>query len=138
MNFIKVESKNISLLKKFVSNLGSSSKSFRYFESRNLDSCLLDHQKTILLIDKENPIGYGHLDRDSSDKKLWLGIALSEEFCGKGLGKKIMKELLHDLKEEVYLSVDSNNFAGQKLYTNFGFEILESKSNIIYMKRKNV
>ena len=138
MDFVNIDLSNISILKKFIKKLGSSSKTFRYFDSRDIESCLLDHQKTVLLIEKGNPIGYGHLDRDPSDKKLWLGIALSEEFCGKGLGKKIMKKLLEDSSEDIYLSVDAANIAGQKLYLKFGFEILKSNSSIVYMKKAYV
>ncbi len=138
MHFIDIDLSNISILKHFISNLGSSCETFRYFESRNIESCLLDHQKTVILIDNTNPIGYGHLDRDPNDKKLWLGIALSEKFCGKGLGKKIMEKLLEASSEDIYLSVDADNIAGQKLYLKFGFEILKSNLNIIYMKKSHV
>lgn len=88
-------------------------------------------------MDDGKPIGYGHLDKDPSDKKTWLGIALCEKSCGKGLGKKIMEKLLDNHPEDIYLSVDSLNIAGQKLYSKFGFEIIKSKSNIIYMKKSN-
>lgn len=138
MHSVGVNFENISLLRSFISKLGSSSRTFRYFESRDLESCLLNHKKTILLIDGDEPIGYGHLDKDPSDKKTWLGIALREQSCGKGLGKKIMEKLLENCSEDIYLSVDSLNVAGQKLYSKFGFEIIKCKSNIIYMIKRHV
>jgi len=135
MNFTHVDTRDTSLLKILISKLGASSNTFRYFESRDLDSCLPNHEKTILLVDHSKPIGYGHLDRDRSDKKIWLGIALLKDFTGKGFGKKIMRELLEDSSEDIYLSVDTANIAGQKLYLKFGFEIIKSNSIIIYMKK---
>lgn len=138
MNFVNIDSENIHLLKDFISNLGASSNTFRYFESRDLEGCLLNHKKTIILINNSKPIGYGHLDKDPTDQKTWLGIALREEFCGLGLGKKIMQNLLNDSLEDIYLSVDCKNIAGQKLYSKFGFEIIKSEANIIYMKKPHV
>lgn len=127
----------LNSLKIFTKTLGSSVNTFRYFESRKLEDALKNHTKTLLLVDKKNIIGYGHLDKDPNDLKIWLGICIKEAFCGQGLGKHLIQCLLKDQDEDIYLSVDSSNIAGQKLYLKFGFEILKSNSNIIYMKKSH-
>lgn len=137
-SFVKINKYNLDLLKDFINSMGSSKKTFRYFDSRDAEICISNHKKSILLIQGKNPIGYGHLDRDKGDEKLWLGICLSEKYCGQGLGKNIMLELLKHNKEDIYLSVDSGNIAGQKLYSKFGFKITSSKASIVYMKKSYV
>lgn len=48
--------------------------SFRYYNKRSISSCLEKHCKTIIVKDKNIPIGYGHLEYE--DNKLWLGIVV--------------------------------------------------------------
>jgi len=131
--FINIDISNFNLLSRFIGTIGSSGKSFRYFESRDMYSCIDNHEKTILLIKNKEPIGYGHLDRDTSDKKLWLGICLIEGFTGKGYGKLIMQELLKNQSEDIYLSVDKSNKAGYNLYEKFGFKLDRSTDKIHFM-----
>jgi len=133
--FINIDISNFNLLSRFIGTIGSSGKSFRYFESRDMYSCIDNHEKTILLIKDKEPIGYGHLDRDTSDKKLWLGICLIEGFTGKGYGKLIMQELLKNQSENIYLSVDKSNKAGYNLYEKFGFKLDRSTDKIHFMTK---
>jgi len=89
------------------------------------------------VINKEEIIGYAHLDKDPEDLKLWLGICINENFCGQGLGKILMNSLLEDQNEDIYLSVDSINTRGIKLYQKYGFQTTKSSPSVTYMK-KNV
>lgn len=134
--FIPISISNFHLLSRFIGSIGSSGNTFRYFESRDMYSCIDNHEKTILLINNEKPIGYGHLDRDSSDGKLWLGICLIEGFTGKGYGKLIMHELLKNQSENIYLSVDKPNKAGYNLYKKSGFSLESSTDKMHFMVKE--
>lgn len=122
-------------LKIFTKTLGSSVNTFRYFKSRKLEDALKNHTKTLLLVDKKNIIGYGHLDKDPNDLKLWLGICIKQDFCGQGLGKHLIECLLKDQDEDIYLSVDSHNNPGIALYKRHGFSVIKSSKGIIYMRK---
>lgn len=122
-------------LKIFTKTLGSSVNTFRYFKSRKLEDALKNHTKTLLLVDKKNIIGYGHLDKDPNDLKLWLGICIKQDFCGQGLGKHLIECLLKDQDEDIYLSVDPHNNPGIALYKRYGFSVIKSSKGIIYMRK---
>lgn len=122
-------------LKIFTKTLGSSVNTFRYFKSRKLEDALKNHTKTLLLVDKKNIIGYGHLDKDPNDLKLWLGICIKQDFCGQGLGKYLIECLLKDQDEDIYLSVDPHNNPGIALYKRYGFSVIKSSKGIIYMRK---
>ena len=69
---------------------------------------------------------------DKEGKDIWLGIAVSENLIGKGLGKVIINYLIDfAIKEQVSivkLSVDINNQQAIRLYEKVGFKI-DSKCN---------
>jgi len=68
--------------------------------------------------------GYGNIDKDTPE----LAMSLLKEYRNKGIGTKLLEELIYLLKEKGYckfsLSVDKNNYAA-KLYKKIGFEIVE-------------
>lgn len=70
---------------------------------------------------EENSPGHGYVDEETPE----LGMALLEQYRGKGLGTALMRTLLDELRRQgirqVSLSVDPNNYA-VKLYRKFGFE----------------
>ena len=129
--------KDMKLLKEFISSMGNSSDSFRYYKSRDL-SAVENHLFTIVLSLDNLPIGYGHLDKDGND--IWLGIAISQNYRGMGNGKVLMEYLVakaDDLKlAEIKLSVDKNNEQAIKLYKHFGFVELQEKNEVLYYSRK--
>lgn len=127
--------KYFNRLEAFIKKLGSSAKTFRYFKSRDISESLNNHTKTLLLINEKEIIGYGHLDRDPNDLKLWLGICINESFCGQGLGKILMESLLKDQNEDIYLSVDSINTIGINLYKKYEFNIIKSSPSVTFMKK---
>ena len=127
---IKINNKNKELISIFLSKAGEALKTFRYYEKRNLD-ILSNHIITcVMMQNNEVPVGYGHLDKEGKD--IWLGIAVSENLIGKGLGKVIINYLIDfAIKEQVSivkLSVDINNQQAIRLYEKVGFKI-DSKCN---------
>ena len=133
MEFVKIKSDNLKYLKDFVEVIGSSSHSFRYYNSRNF-LAIEDHIITLLLYDNEF-VGYGHLDKE--DDKVWLGICVKEGCFGKGYGKKIMKKLIDSYGGDIVLAVDSENFGAIKLYKLFDFTEINKDDKMIYMERKD-
>lgn len=132
---IEISDKNISLLKDFIMNMGSSKKTFRYFEKRGLD-CLDNHLLSCLLLKEEKPIAYGHLDKDGDN--IWLGVCVIEGQIGYGYGKKMMSHLTNFAKDSnlknIQLSVDKENQNAIKMYYNFGFWKKEEAKNYYLME----
>lgn len=129
-----------NLIKEFLFFAGSSLNSFRYFDKRPL-TIISNHVITVLMFKNNQPIGYGHLDRDHDD--VWLGIAISELMRGRGYGKILMDYLLKIAKnkniKEVRLSVDKVNREAIGLYSYFGFIVSDSgNQSIQIMKLKLV
>lgn len=114
--------KHIHLLEACIANLGNARKHFRYFDKRPL-SIIQNHLVTAIILCDGEAIGYGHLDNDNDI--IWLGIAIAENFQGKGLGKKMMQFLIDNAiknnVQKISLTVDEDNFAAVKLYEHFGF-----------------
>lgn len=111
------------LVERFLKTLSRGAASFRYFNKRPVSS-IHNHLITIVIVNKfDCPVAYGHLEKENN--VVWLGVAVADDYVNKGLGKLIMKYLIHfskSIKEPViYLSVDHNNFVAQNLYTGLGF-----------------
>lgn len=130
-----VNKENISLLKTFISKMGSSSKTFRYFDKRDLD-CIKNHLVCYIILKNGEPVAYGHLDREGEN--IWLGVCVIEEQIGHGYGKKIMSHLTKFAKEtnlrKIQLSVDKENQNAIKMYCNFGFSKKEEAKNYYLME----
>jgi GNAT superfamily N-acetyltransferase len=106
-------------------------KTFRYFNSRN-SSCFENHYYHFILNDPE-PVGYGHLDYESD--KMWLGMCVFDSFVGKGYGKLILNNLIDNKgKNNLYLTVDKDNYKAINLYLNRGFQIYSQTEKIFYCK----
>jgi len=127
---------NIALLERFISSMGNSSKSFRYFATRPI-SVINNHLCTVLLLVDDKPIGYGHLDKEGNN--VWFGIAIIEDFVGKKMGSIIIKYLLDkadQLKLPVLrLSVDESNIPAIKLYEKYGFEKKDERDAVLFFSR---
>lgn len=111
------------------------SETFRYFQSRSIDA-VNNHIVTLLLCHGDEIIGYAHID---FEEKYWLGIYISKLYRGRGLGIKLMNALLQLAKDQgvvvVHLSVDKVNVKAVRLYKNYGFEIIDQKELIYFMKK---
>lgn len=129
--------KDIELLKLFISSMGNSVDSFRYYKSRPI-SVIENHLVTVILLVDNLPVGYGHLDKDGNN--IWLGIAISQDYTGKGYGKMLMSYLVSKADvsgiKEVKLSVDKSNVKAIKLYNYFEFIQFQEKEEILYFSRK--
>lgn len=125
---------DLLLLSEFIELAGDSLSSFRYYNKRTFD-VLINHLYTVLFFHEGTPVAYGHLDNENGTT--WLGIAVVEKEKGKGLGKKVMENLLEEAAQKKYpsinLSVDKDNTAAIALYKKYGFNIVEDLSPTVYL-----
>lgn len=123
MKIIEIQKETRSLVEDFIKIAGKSLNSFTYFEKRGID-ILDNHEVTLIGVEEGFPAAYGHLDRDS--EAVWLGIAVSENQTGKGLGKKMMLALIECAKKlnipNIKLSVYKENKVAWKMYEKFEFK----------------
>ena len=133
INKINITIDNLDLLKNFITKNKNGSKFFRYYDKREF-TIIQNHIKTKLYYDDDNNyIGYGHLDYED---KLWLGIIIADEYTGKKYANFIMHDLLSDITEDVYLTVDIENEKAINLYKKYEFTIIE-KTNSYYLMFRN-
>ncbi len=123
ISFHPVSGNNIELLQQFIKVAGDSLLTFRYFATRPL-SIINNHIITVIITEADQPVGYGHLDKEN--ETVWLGIAVSENARRKGLGTQIMQYLINKGKEKninvIDLMVDTDNVSAIRLYEQFGFK----------------
>ncbi|WP_143885573.1 GNAT family N-acetyltransferase [Chryseobacterium binzhouense] len=137
MEIIKIENNtnDLRLLESFILNIGEARKKFRYFEKRSLN-IIGNHIVTVLVLNEQIPIGYGHLDKDGD--KIWLGIAILPSCQGKGIGNLIMEKLIIEAKNnkisEVMLTVDKDNLSAQNLYSKFNFRKIKDSEDVSFYK----
>ena len=81
-----------------------------------LDSELIHRRKLVLYKVNGKIVGLGGLTRNNT-----LFIVVKKEFWGRGIGTKIMRELLKD-EANVVLSVYTQNKRAVRLYEKFGFK----------------
>lgn len=137
MEIIQIDETNINLVREFIAT--NHSPNFRYFKTRTIESVLPNHLFTAVLRDQltNEIIGYGHLDNDNSNNKIWLGICIIESAQGKGYGKELMNKLVSKAKElnlnRIHLTVDKENYKARLLYQKFNFKEISSTDGIIEM-----
>ena len=139
MKIVQVSKDNFSILPVFVSNLGEAAKTFRYFSKRPID-IVYNHLVTILLVDEEQALAYGHLEEE--DGNVWLGICVLPAYKGKGFGKIIMERLIEEAKKKglqtISLTVDQDNLSAIGLYEKCGFKLCsEYNTNKKFQLRLN-
>lgn len=122
-----------ALLQRFLDGAGASLSSFRYFQKRPFD-VLQGHCCTWLWMEGDEPVAYGHLDREGATT--WLGIAVQEKHWGKGYGRWMMKLLIDSARgmgiQEVKLSVDNDNTSAIQLYERYGFKRVEQTDRVSF------
>ncbi|MEM1325335.1 MAG: GNAT family N-acetyltransferase [Bacteroidota bacterium] len=123
MEFTEIGLGDLPMLEDFLSRLSIGKQSFRYFDKRPL-SIIEQHVSTLLLMEDDRAIAYGHLDQENDT--VWLGIAVADDERGKGYGKWMMQALLQKAREleisAITLTVDQENVIAQRLYERMGFE----------------
>lgn len=136
LELIRVNHSNKEWIQDFLNHSPKGCASFRYFEKRPID-IIENHLVTLILADENIPVAYGHLDPENG--KTWLGIAVADDFRGKGIGMQMMKILEEEAMRleipEIHLAVDLDNEIAQRLYHNVGFEVESSDEQRVFMKR---
>ena len=91
----------------------------------NFKSSLDAGNSSIVLKDNKNILGYAFFSVIGTDSHL-LNITISEDYQGKGFGKKILKKVLLQSKvlgaTIVFLEVRVSNFRAISFYEKFGFK----------------
>ncbi len=91
----------------------------------NFESSLDAGNSSIVLKDRKNIIGYAFFSVIGTDSHL-LNITISENYQGKGFGKKILKKVLLQSKvlgaTIVFLEVRVSNLRAISFYEKFGFK----------------
>ena len=138
MQIIRIDSTNIDLLYQFIKNPDEISPFFRYFQTRDPLAAFKNHVYTIVGLENENVVAYGHIDYET---KYWFGICVLNSYHGKGYGKQIMKSIIEFADSnsiDMTLSVDSANVVAIDLYKRNGFNEIKRVDTVIYMKRKSI
>lgn len=136
MEIVKVK-KNINLIKNFF--LENKSKYFTYYDNRDFN-IIKNHISTILLLNNNKYIGYGHIDKDKNNI-FWFAIFISEMNQGKGYSKIICDYLFNICKkkniEKLHLSVNNENIKALNLYFKKKFKVIKYENNN-YIMCKNI
>lgn len=136
MKIIEIENSNLEILKKFLNSLNEEKENFKYFENRKL-SAIENHIYTMILLENDNPVAYGHLDKEND--KIWLGIVILKEYQNMGYGKKIMEHLISVAREKsiklINLSVYKNNESAIRLYEKFNFRKTNSNDSSYFYEK---
>ena len=89
----------------------------------------------LILVDGE-PIGRLYVDRREDEHRV-VDITLSPEHCGKGIGGRIMRDVLDEAataNKMVRIHVEKNNVA-MRLYERLGFKQVEDTGVYYLMER---
>ena len=105
---------------------------YPYFVLRQFYDLYGDH---LLVVDDGGRFhGYVLAGTDPDRGRSWiLGLGIEEEWRGNGLGRVLMSECLHQLREEhvreVRLTVEPANSAAIELYLSLGFTRVDRREN---------
>ena len=138
MTIIELTKSNIFLLNNFLENRIPST--FRYFNNKTPEQIIKNHYKTIIYMDNEIPVGYAHIDYDIINDKYWFGICVISEYCGKGIGTKLINRILECFKDSnidiLHLTVDKSNLVAYNMYLKNGFKV-KGETDTIYIMSLN-
>ena len=133
MNIAIIVDNNTPLLEKFINQEHPSH--FRYYALRGIE-VIKNHKLTIIGTIGDDPIAYGHIDRENGVN--WVGLCVLDEFQGNGYGKKIFSYLLDYVQtnniKNIQLSVDIDNYRAFNLYLKHNFQIADIKNKHYIMK----
>jgi RimJ/RimL family protein N-acetyltransferase len=123
------------LVKRFIETAGKSLDTFRYFSSRPT-SVISNHLITLVGIENDIPVAYGHLETENGCT--WLGVCVSEKWIGTGKGGEVVSSLLKFADTRglvVSLTVDEDNFKARNLYEKSGFVFRKKNMKTMYYER---
>jgi perosamine synthetase len=131
-----VESNAKDVINSFRLRLGSSGKTFRYFDKREWH-VVKQHLVSLAILADEVPVAYGHIELEEG--VAWLGVAVVEGAQGRGYGRCIVARLIRDAArcgvKKLHLKVDKVNLSARRLYESFGFleQQQQSTSDALHM-----
>lgn len=105
------------------------------FGTQKDDYCLCAEVDNALIgaVWVRNIQGFGNIDETTPE----FAISVLKQYQGKGIGKKLMKEMLKLLKREGYkkasLAVQKDNYA-YNMYLNVGFQVIDENEEEYIMK----
>jgi GNAT superfamily N-acetyltransferase len=138
MKIVSITPGNISILNTFISHI--TSPYFRYYNTRNPHNVLRNHTYTIIGLEGDAPVAYGHIDKENDT--YWVGICVLEGHTRKGLGRQIFSTLMTRADvlgiPALELTVDADNIPAQSLYKKYGFVIQSAAitTTNLHMKRE--
>lgn len=94
--------------------------------------------KHYILIDNDKVLGSVLVEKGEGIMTMIVGLFIQEEFRGMGYARSLMKQILNDFRESIYLIVNKNNSRAIDLYKEYNFEYWKDKEdddNFIWMKR---
>lgn len=138
MRFLRVtNNKDMAILTDFINNLTEEIESFTYFNKRPFN-IVLNHEFTYLLLaDNDEPVGYGHIEKEENN--FWLGIVISKKYQRKGFGISIMNKLIEDCVTSkiprILLSVRKKNIKAFNLYDKMGFSVVREDELNLFLEK---
>ncbi len=119
----RITPENRALLDSFVAH--EMPPTFRYFATRSVDMCLVNHTLTLVVPD----VAYAHLD----DR--WIGVCVLPESQGRGIGAFLLDLVIAYARVEgirpLRLTVDKTNTIALDMYRHRGF-VVQSETERIY------
>ncbi len=84
----------------------------------------------ICYLSNDEVIAYSNI-KETKDKRIFIGIGLKPEYCGKGLGSYFLNDTIDEIKNRypnfsIYLEVRPWNTRAIKLYKKVGFIITDT------------
>ena len=110
---------------------------FQNFNKRPFN-IVLNHEFTYLLLaDNDEPVGYGHIEKEENN--FWLGIVISKKHQRKGFGISIMNKLIEDCVTSkiprILLSVRKKNIKAFNLYDKMGFSVVREDELNLFLEK---
>ena len=137
---------DISMIEEFFDQMGT--ETIRFFNTNDVNrkfalKFINEKNKSIIRwLAEENNVMVGYVFLWDIDTTLpWLGIAVRDEYKGKGLGKKLIDHA-HEWAERngkggIILITAKDNQRGQKLYESMGYQNygVHPSGELLYIKR---
>ena len=84
-----------------------------------------DQNKYLIAVENDEVLGYIGIERISGEIHI-INMAVHPDYRGRGIGKKLVENVLND-KDVFFLEVRVSNLAAQKLYGKYGFKVVGTR-----------